>query len=817
MRQTLLVQLPIPPPGHQPVEGNVPLAAAYLKLLARRRGLERRFGTEAVNCPMETRNEMYKHEYWTTTIGFLAATLLLAQAAVQAHAAEPVSLDDGRLRIAVDSARGSLDGLIDLAADHDHAAPADPLDLWTMRVGAAGETVNLAPADARSFRAAPIDGRPHALRLEWSDFSRPGLSGLAVVATVELGQKPRGSQWSIAVEGLADATLEEVRFPRIPAIAEQQREFLAVPVWMGRLMGDPRKLLAGSGKGSRMEWHYPGILAMQCVTYYGAKSALYIACDDTAAFRKSFAFWGDGAGRVNFEMVHLPEQGSAAAGRWQMPYRAVVDAFEGDWITAAEQYRAWATEQPWAAASRRKRGQTPEWVDKTALWVWNRGRSPGVLEPAARLQDELGLPVSVFWHWWHGCSYDTGFPEYLPPREGADPFRAAVARASGKGLHTLVYMNQRLWGTTTASWAAEGAERYAVKGADGKIHPEVYNTFTKAPCAPMCMGTSFWRDKYAGIAAEAFADLGVDGIYMDQACASLACYDRTHGHPIGGGKYWMEGFQSLAADLRSRTSGPREIALAGEGVGEPWLPHLDLMLSLEVSIERYQALPAGTESIPFFHAVYHPYTIQFGNYSSLTIPPYDDLWPPESAPPEPLKLLDRQHSPQFYLDQARAFVWGQQPTLANFIPALLRERKEEVDYALELARVRHRALKYLLDGTFLRAPPIDVPAVSITPLRLSIYARPPSDRVEPRSYPAVLSAAWKAKDGDVAVALASIADHPVDVSFTLDRAYYGLPARGEIRRIDQSGAQTIGSFAAAATAQLTLPARRACLIEFTPR
>ena len=36
----LLVQLPIPPPGLQPIQGNVPLAAAYLKLFARRRGLQ---------------------------------------------------------------------------------------------------------------------------------------------------------------------------------------------------------------------------------------------------------------------------------------------------------------------------------------------------------------------------------------------------------------------------------------------------------------------------------------------------------------------------------------------------------------------------------------------------------------------------------------------------------------------------------------------------------------------------------------------------------------------------------------------------------
>ena len=34
------MQLPIPPPGPQPIQGNVPLAAAYLKLFAQRCGLE---------------------------------------------------------------------------------------------------------------------------------------------------------------------------------------------------------------------------------------------------------------------------------------------------------------------------------------------------------------------------------------------------------------------------------------------------------------------------------------------------------------------------------------------------------------------------------------------------------------------------------------------------------------------------------------------------------------------------------------------------------------------------------------------------------
>src|SRR5438552_3310221 len=45
-RHVLLVQLPIPPLGPQPIRGNVPLAAGYLKLFARQRGLEQHFRIE---------------------------------------------------------------------------------------------------------------------------------------------------------------------------------------------------------------------------------------------------------------------------------------------------------------------------------------------------------------------------------------------------------------------------------------------------------------------------------------------------------------------------------------------------------------------------------------------------------------------------------------------------------------------------------------------------------------------------------------------------------------------------------------------------
>jgi len=443
-----------------------------------------------------------------------------------------------------------------------------------------------------------------------------------------------------------------------------------------------------------------------------------------------------------------------------------------------------------------------------------------VLDPARVLLERLGMPVSVFWHWWHGCPYDVGFPEYLPPREGAEPFRAAVAAMHDADLRAIVYMNQRLWGMATASWRDKAAERFAVKGPDGAVHPEVYNTFTRSPCASMCMGTAFWRDKYAGIAEEVLCDYRLDGIYMDQACSSLACFDPAHGHLLGGGTYWMEGFQALVGDIRRRAAScgnssdphpnplPRGsgIVLAGEGCGEAWLPHLDLMLSLQVSMERYAA-PGDWEPIPFFHAVYHDKAVLYGNYSSLTTPPYDELWPAETAPKEPLALLDRKYARQFFLEQARAFVWGQQPTIANFRPGHFDDRAEEMAYFARLAQARMRALPWLRDGVMLRPPRLDVPEIVFDASRLSIYAGQ-GEAVKEFSmrHPAALAAAWQApRDGSVAVALASISADPLDVELRLHGPAYPLPRAGTVLRVDETGQQPVGRFedgAAVITARL---------------
>src|SRR5438046_10720515 len=104
------------------------------------------------------------------------------------------------------------------------------------------------------------------------------------------------------------------------------------------------------------------------------------------------------------------------------------------------------------------------------------------------------------------------------------------------------------------------------------------------------------------------------------------------------------------------------------------------------------------------------------------MPPYDELWPAQFAPREPLELLDTRFRRQFYLEQARSFVWGLQPTIANFRSSQLVDRPEETASLMHLPRIRARAVDYLLYGTFLRPPDLAVPLRDLPLSRLSIYA-----------------------------------------------------------------------------------------------
>ena len=54
-------------------------------------------------------------------------------------------------------------------------------------------------------------------------------------------------------------------------------------------------------------------------------------------------------------------------------------------------------------------------------------------------------------------------------------------------------------------------------------------------------------------------ECGVKGVYIDQiaAAAPTLCFDKSHGHPLGGGHWWTEGYwKLLGRDPPGHARGP---------------------------------------------------------------------------------------------------------------------------------------------------------------------------------------------------------------------------------------------------------------------
>jgi len=68
----------------------------------------------------------------------------------------------------------------------------------------------------------------------------------------------------------------------------------------------------------------------------------------------------------------------------------------------------------------------------------------------------------------------------------------------------------------------------------------------------MCPTTSLWQDKIRETALRLMNECGTGGVYIDQIAAAppVLCFDRTHGHPTGGGHWWTAGYWQFLDRLR---------------------------------------------------------------------------------------------------------------------------------------------------------------------------------------------------------------------------------------------------------------------------
>ena len=97
--------------------------------------------------------------------------------------------------------------------------------------------------------------------------------------------------------------------------------------------------------------------------------------------------------------------------------------------------------------------------------------------------------------------------------------------------------------------------------------------------------------------------LDIDGIYFDQISATPGspCYDKSHGHPLGGGRYWCDGYRAMLRPILDAK--PQGAYYFSEDNTEGYMNLFDGFLTWRWIM---------SEAVPAFPAVYSGYIQTIG-------------------------------------------------------------------------------------------------------------------------------------------------------------------------------------------------------------
>lgn len=645
------------------------------------------------------------------------------------------------------------------------AEPAAAL-IWRIVLRAPGGRGDPVAIDNRapSKRTASLDRAAGRLHLRWEGIALPGAgasgedaggsSGESLDVEVEVSLPPSGSpesRWSLRVANRSSRLgLWEVHFPLFGAFGRKGALDVAVP--RGNWGVLERRVASGlSGTYPSNDW------PMQCLLFGAGDRWLGLYVEDPRAQPKRFALEPGGELAV---AIYPEDMGVPGRGFESPP--AAVDAFRGSWWPGAKRYRRWALTAPWSARGAiAERKDFPESLRRTALWWLASGSAAEVVPKMREAAARFDVPLAVHWYNWHEIPFDVDYPEYFPTKPG---FTEGVRELAEAGVVSMPYINGRLWDVAGRNFPA--ARPAAAKGPGGEeVYIETYGSGAKL--APMCPATPFWQGKVGEIARRVFEECGVGAIYIDQiaSAAAVLCYDPAHGHPLGGGSHWVDGYRRMLEPIRDLAA-RRKAFLTTENNAEPYMDTIDAFLVW---------LPRRGDEIPLVPAVYGGRTVYFSS--------------PARAGMEP---------DAFSALQGRDLLWGCQLGWMGF-ELLAPERKEQAEYLLECARYRRALEKFLLEGELLGELELEEP-----PPVLEV-AWGGWSGTQPARLPSVATAVWRAPDGSYALLAANLSKEPRAIAYSFDAGAgarrlarvrpSGLEDRGEVsgrfRREDRLGPREI--------------------------
>lgn len=644
----------------------------------------------------------------------------------RAYSADVLTLADDTLALAFDRETFGCLRIRDVQRDHDFLRPPGlSPTTWGINLrGPEGETLTL-DSNAQATRGRELAAGGRALSLRWSGIAvGDEQDALDVTVRVELPAGADRAYWHIEVDNRSETwSIMEVDFPKLANISEPRHASLAVA--RGNWGNLYEEFTEQRGRYPSANW------PMQFVSLHEDGTGLYLGYEDPGAWPKYMLC------RAGQEFhFRTPAQDATRPGNdFRSPGPFALGVAGPGWWDAAKMYRQWALQQQWTSEGPLvTRASTPEAVKNLGLWFLGGGAGEQVVADMRRAAEFFGVPIGIHWYNWHRHAFDTHYPEYFPAKPD---FKPALDALVPEGMLIMPYINGRI-----VDKSVEAYQQYipfAARRPDGDTYTEVYGN--GVPQAPMCPATEFWQDTVADICETLIGEYGVNAIYIDQVAAAGAalCYDPTHGHPLGGGSWWVDGYREMLRKVQhaAKRDG-RDVVITTENNAEPYMDGVDCFLVWN---------PRYPEEIPMMNAVYSGYTIYFASNARCE---------PGLQP--------------YAMIQGREFIWGSQLGWMGFAEAAPSERG---NYLREVVRLRHAALKYVIYGELLGElePLNDVGTVT---------GKWRDRRPEPfdATLPAVMSTVWRGSDDTLGVFIVNLSDQHRTFSYALDAERFG-PLGGE--------------------------------------
>ena len=680
--------------------------------------------------------------YLLVALAFCTMGVVLAQPSAETK----VVLANDIVRFEFEGQHMALVRMTDLGTKVNHIPASDAnATLWELTFYRDGQKRSLSSTQVACTgnNVERLTNGTQRASLQWRNIDWEGEANIVSVRVmVELPADNGIASWRIWVDNDSNGWgLYEVYFPKCSGYLQSGEYDIAVPrANYGMLF---RKC------SERMSYKYPHgwSMPMQFMCAIKGTSAVYMAAHDPEAWDKGFTIE---PGKEFSVMTNVEDMGVPGSD-YEAPFPVMMGVYRGGWMEGCKIYRKFAITAPWTSEGKiSQRSSMPQALKDVGLWmlVGNYiGPKDGTLDeknkPLVDAQKYFEVPIAAHWYNWHEIPFDTHYPHYFPTKPGVpEQARDLVSR----GLVIMPYINGRIIDISNDDF--DEYRPYGTKDQAGKPYIETYGNKVKQ--TPMCCYTEFWQDKVAEIVERLADEVGVNAVYIDQIAAAgpVLCFDQSHGHPLGGGGWWVDGYRKMLKKVQKVAhSKGRNVIITSECTAEPFMDGVDAFLTWIKPDDR---------SIPMLPAVYSGYSIYFG--SPAWFGHGDRAW---------------------IMAQGRDFLWAAQNGWMGFELFEAKHAKKAA-YLKKVGKYRVAAKKFLTFGEL-------VDLVEPTNHIETITERWPDHANNPRdaTLPSVQGSLWKAEDGTLGVFLANYLEKDNTIEFNVDPAKYAIArsAKLEIARI----------------------------------